>query len=112
MNARQTLLLAAAGAFAGGFFAGLVYTSERGQATRRRLAASAYDSAAWMEHRFHEVEAQLRALEAQIEQTGQAFAGRVREAADQAAEQYIPQAPKDWEIEGDEVSRALSLPRR
>ena len=116
MNTRQTALLTALTAFAGGFLAGMLFAPASGRDARRRIATSAQDSTRWLGDRLHDLEAQLGTLEQQIQQTGAQFSERVRGAAQKAVDPYLPTFPDEdtaWKVDRKELAKDLRrMPRK
>jgi len=111
MNSRQSLLLTALASFAGGFVAGVLMAPE----SRRRLAAGAQGSARWVGHQMHAIEAQLTALEHQLNTISADLGERVRATTKEAFDPHVPSIPDEemWEFEGEDVARDLRrMPRK
>jgi gas vesicle protein len=109
MNAKSSLLVTAATAFVGGFFAGLFYASETGHTVRRRIADQAQHSTRWMEARLHEVETRVHVMEEHLEEAGHEISDKLREATGR----YVPRAEEDWTVQQGEMTRDLRrMPRR
>jgi gas vesicle protein len=113
MNTRQTQLLTAVAAFAGGFLAGVLLAPQSGREARRRIARTAQDSTRWVEDRLQTVETQLGALEQQIQAAGAQFGEKVQEVAAKTVEQYVPSLPDDSDLlEKEDLTRDLRrMPR-
>lgn len=112
MTTRQTMLITGLAAFVSGFFAGLAFSSERGRQVRQQISEQAHHTSSWMEDRLHHLEGRLHDLEDRLQHAGEEFGARVREATDRATDHLVPQAPDDWDVENDEVTRELRrMPR-
>ena len=116
MNTSQTLLLTALTSFVGGFLAGLILAPASGEESRRRLARSAEDSTRWLGDRVKDLEVQLTAIEEQLQASGAQLGERLREAAQQAADPYVPglaDEDEDWEMSRKEIAKDLRrMPRK
>ena len=116
MNTRQTQLLTAITAFAGGFIVGLLIAPQSGREARRRIAQSAQGSTRWIEDQLHSLEDQLGTLEQHIQSVSAQFGDKVRDVTHKAVDQYLPSFPEesnDWEMEGEDLERNLRhLPRK
>ena len=108
-----SMTLVAASAFAGGYFSGLLLAPRTGRAARRRLTRQARASSKWLGGRVHALEAQLAALEQEIEALGHQFSAKVRAATHGAFNAFVPGFPDGWGLERGEMARELRhLPRR
>lgn len=116
MNTRQTQLLTAISAFAGGFIAGLLFAPQSGREARQRIVQTAQGSTQWIEDQIHSLEDQLGTLEQHIQSVSAQFGDKVREVTNKAVDQYLPSFPdeqNDWEMEGGDLERNLRhLPRK
>lgn len=116
MKTRETVLLTAVTAFAGGFLAGMLFAPASGRDARRRIAESAQDSTRWMGDRLHDLEAQLGLLEQQIQTVGAQFSEKVRGVAKKAVDPYLPTLPEDadqWKVDRKDLTSDLRrLPRK
>ena len=116
MNTRQSQLLTAVVAFAGGFLAGVLFAPQSGREARRRIAETAQDSTRWMGERLQAVETQLGAVEQQIQAAGAQFGEKMRGAAGKAVDQYVPSVPDDadaLQIDQEDVDHDLRhMPRK
>ncbi|NBC17762.1 MAG: hypothetical protein GVY18_10655 [Bacteroidetes bacterium] len=109
MNAKSSMIVTAATAFVGGFFAGLFYASETGHTVRRRIADQAQHSTRWMEGRLHEVETRVQVMEQHLEDAGHEISDKLREATDR----YVPRSSDEWTVESGEMARDLRrMPRQ
>lgn len=115
MNTRQTQLLTAVAAFAGGFLAGVLLAPQSGREARRRIVQTAQDSTRWVEDRLQTIETQLGVLEQQMQAAGAQFGEKVREAATRTVEHYVPALSDDGdllEMDQEDLTRDLRhLPR-
>ncbi|MFQ5569720.1 MAG: YtxH domain-containing protein [Rhodothermales bacterium] len=116
MNTRQTILLTAISAFAGGFFAGLIFAPQTGRETRQRLVRTAQGSTRWLGEQLDAVEAKIGVLEQQIHKTTSQFTEKVRETAHHTVDQYVPSMPDDtkaWTVEREDLAHDLRrMPRK
>lgn len=107
MNNMTKGLVTAIAAFAGGFFAGMLFAPQTGRDLRRAIATRAAEPAHWVEERFHEIEQQVTALERELRATSNEFGEKLREATHRAVTHYVPDDVDAWNVEGSEVTREL-----
>ena len=106
MHKQQQIVWTALTSFAGGCLAGLLLASRQGQDVRRRLAIQAQES-------LHRIEAQLAALEEDVEAAGYRLAERVRTATHGAFDPFSVAMPEGWSLRREEIAQDLRhLPRR
>ncbi len=118
MPRTSTLWISTAAAFAGGLVAGLFVAPTSGRALRKQIADCTRAQGSRVEERLQQrlqqLDAQLTALEEQVQATTAALGRRWREAAEQALDTYRPAVPESsWGVEPDDLARELRhLPRR
>lgn len=109
MNAKSSLIVTAATAFVGGFFAGLFYASETGHTVRQRIADQAQHSTRWLEDRLHHVETRVNVMEKHLEDAGHELSDKIREATDH----HVPRSSGDWSVDSGDMARDLRrMPRQ
>lgn len=113
MKIRQTVFWTALAAFAGGYASWRWLAPRSEQALRDSLAAQARASSGWMGTQWQAAEAQLAALEAEVETAGRAFSDKVRSLTQNAFDPLTFELSEAWQLERGEVARELRhLPRR
>ncbi len=98
-------------AFATGFVAGILYAPHSGDVTRKRITEQAGERLRAAEKQLEAVEEQLAEVNASIQEKGKALGGKVRKAAQDMVDQYMPDlsgGSSEWSEDGeDDVVRDL-----
>lgn len=116
MNDRFSNIVTVVAAFTAGLCAGLMIAPESGRNLRRRISDEAKAQLKTAEDKLEMVESQLAKVNEQIQAAGKDLGDKVREAAQDAADELIPDLAKsaeDWDLTKDEMERELrNLSRR
>ena len=77
-------------AFATGFISGVLLAPQSGKNTRRRIADEARGQLKAVESQLESVEEHLADLNDRVQETGKEFSGKIRQAANDVVDTYIP----------------------
>ncbi|MEM6645266.1 MAG: YtxH domain-containing protein [Bacteroidota bacterium] len=103
---RIDTLITALAAFAGGYAAGTLLAPSRGEETRKAIGEKVRAQTRWMEDRIHQLEAQVEAMKASLDQKLEALAAEETTDADQPADE-------SWDVDPSSVERDLArMPRK
>lgn len=98
-------------AFTTGFVSGVLFAPQSGKNTRRRIADEAREQLKAAESQLEAIEEQLAELNTRVQETGKDLSGKIRQAASETVDEYIPDLAdgvEDWSEGGeDEVVRDL-----
>ena len=98
-------------AFAAGFVSGILFAPQSGKTTRKRLADEARGQLKVAESQIEAIEEHLADLNERVHETGKDLSGKIRQAANNAVDSYIPDLAdgvENWSEGGeDEVVKDL-----
>lgn len=77
-------------AFATGFVSGVLLAPQSGKNTRKRIADEARDQLKAAENQLDTIEEHLAELNGRVQETGKELSGKIRQAATEAVDNYIP----------------------
>ena len=98
-------------AFAAGFVSGILFAPQSGKNTRRRIADEARGQLKAAESQLDTIEEHLADLNGRVQETGKEITGKIRQAANEAVDSYIPDLAdgvENWSEGGeDEIVKDL-----
>ena len=92
-------------AFAAGFVSGILFAPQSGKNTRKRIADEAREQLKAAESQIDAIEEQLAELNGRVQETGKELSGKIRQAANEAVDSYIPDLAdgvENWSEGGEE----------
>ena len=110
MNTRFSHIVTVAAAFTAGICTGLMVAPQSGQNLRKRLRSEARAQLKTAEEKLELVESRLAKLNDRISSAGKELGDKVREVAQEAADELIPDITKEseqWDLTKDEIAKEL-----
>jgi len=77
-------------ALATGFITGILFAPQSGKNTRRRIADEARGQLKAVESQLETIEEHLAEMNDRVQETGKELSGKIRQAAHDAVDEYIP----------------------
>ena len=91
-------------AFAAGYVSGVLLAPQSGKNTRKRIADQARDQLKIAENQLETIEEHLSELNEKVQETGKEISGKIRQAAHDAVDNYIPdlaEGTENWSEGGE-----------
>lgn len=107
---RVSQIITVAAAFTAGICTGLMLAPQSGKNLRRKISLEARSQLRAAEKKMDMVESQLTAVNDRLQNASKDLGDRVREAANEAAEEILPDITKDsdnWNLTKGEVESEL-----